>query len=192
MTNNPAKYGGLEGYGLDIVERVPLEQVPNPENVEYLRTNENVWPPAQRLGPGDAREHPARNARTGGRRPTPGPRWRRLTTRATWGSTGVRTPIGRDADPSPAGGRGRRGEALRGSADGTGLCYRSGLQPFQRARDRTASAGALAELDRPWRRRGRQGRSPGCREHSSCRSGRWRWPEPHASTRSSVLGCNPR
>jgi 3,4-dihydroxy 2-butanone 4-phosphate synthase/GTP cyclohydrolase II len=38
MTNNPAKYGGLEGYGLDIVERVPLEQVPNPENVEYLRT----------------------------------------------------------------------------------------------------------------------------------------------------------
>jgi 3,4-dihydroxy 2-butanone 4-phosphate synthase/GTP cyclohydrolase II len=38
MTNNPAKYGGLEGYGLDIVERVSLEQVPNPENVEYLRT----------------------------------------------------------------------------------------------------------------------------------------------------------
>ena len=24
MTNNPAKYGGLEGYGLEIVERVPL------------------------------------------------------------------------------------------------------------------------------------------------------------------------
>ena len=38
MTNNPAKYGGLEGYGLDIVERVPLEPTPNPENVEYLRT----------------------------------------------------------------------------------------------------------------------------------------------------------
>ncbi len=38
MTNNPAKYGGLEGYGLDIVERVPLESLPNPENVEYLRT----------------------------------------------------------------------------------------------------------------------------------------------------------
>ena len=38
MTNNPAKYGGLEGYGLDIVERVALEPGSNPENVEYLRT----------------------------------------------------------------------------------------------------------------------------------------------------------
>ncbi|NBU64503.1 MAG: GTP cyclohydrolase II, partial [Chloroflexia bacterium] len=28
MTNNPSKYGGLEGFGLDIVERVPLESVP--------------------------------------------------------------------------------------------------------------------------------------------------------------------
>ncbi len=38
MTNNPAKYGGLEGFGLDIVERVPLEVPPNPENIAYLRT----------------------------------------------------------------------------------------------------------------------------------------------------------
>ena len=38
MTNNPAKYGGLEGFGLDIVERIPLEPSPNPENIEYLRT----------------------------------------------------------------------------------------------------------------------------------------------------------
>jgi 3,4-dihydroxy 2-butanone 4-phosphate synthase/GTP cyclohydrolase II len=38
MTNNPAKYGGLEGYGLHIVERVPLETFPNPENLHYLRT----------------------------------------------------------------------------------------------------------------------------------------------------------
>jgi 3,4-dihydroxy 2-butanone 4-phosphate synthase/GTP cyclohydrolase II len=38
MTNNPAKYGGLEGYGLHIVERVPLETYPNPENLHYLRT----------------------------------------------------------------------------------------------------------------------------------------------------------
>jgi 3,4-dihydroxy 2-butanone 4-phosphate synthase/GTP cyclohydrolase II len=38
MTNNPAKYGGLEGYGLHIVERVPLETYPNPENLRYLRT----------------------------------------------------------------------------------------------------------------------------------------------------------
>lgn len=37
MTNNPAKYGGLEGFGLEIVERVPLVIAPNPENVAYLR-----------------------------------------------------------------------------------------------------------------------------------------------------------
>jgi len=38
MTNNPAKYGGLEGFGLEIVERVPLETTPNPDNLAYLRT----------------------------------------------------------------------------------------------------------------------------------------------------------
>jgi 3,4-dihydroxy 2-butanone 4-phosphate synthase/GTP cyclohydrolase II len=38
LTNNPAKRAGLEGYGLSIVERVPLETRPNPENIEYLRT----------------------------------------------------------------------------------------------------------------------------------------------------------
>ncbi len=38
MTNNNHKYGGLEGFGLDIVERVPIESVPNPENIGYLRT----------------------------------------------------------------------------------------------------------------------------------------------------------
>ena len=37
MTNNPAKRGGLEGFGLEIVERVPLESAPNPENIRYLR-----------------------------------------------------------------------------------------------------------------------------------------------------------
>jgi 3,4-dihydroxy 2-butanone 4-phosphate synthase/GTP cyclohydrolase II len=38
MSNNPAKRGGLEGYGLEIVERVPLETKANPENIAYLRT----------------------------------------------------------------------------------------------------------------------------------------------------------
>jgi len=38
MTNNPTKYGGLEGFGLDIVERVNIQPVPTPENIEYLRT----------------------------------------------------------------------------------------------------------------------------------------------------------
>jgi 3,4-dihydroxy 2-butanone 4-phosphate synthase / GTP cyclohydrolase II len=38
MTNNPKKVVGLNGYGLDIVERVPLEIDPNEINVRYLRT----------------------------------------------------------------------------------------------------------------------------------------------------------
>ncbi len=38
MTNNTVKYGGLEGYGLEIVERVPLEIESNPHNEQYLRT----------------------------------------------------------------------------------------------------------------------------------------------------------
>jgi len=37
LTNNPSKRGGLEGYGLEIVERVPLEIHSNPHNVDYLR-----------------------------------------------------------------------------------------------------------------------------------------------------------
>jgi 3,4-dihydroxy 2-butanone 4-phosphate synthase/GTP cyclohydrolase II len=38
LTNNPAKRAGLEGYGLSIVERVPIEVVPTDDNIEYLRT----------------------------------------------------------------------------------------------------------------------------------------------------------
>jgi 3,4-dihydroxy 2-butanone 4-phosphate synthase/GTP cyclohydrolase II len=38
MTNNPAKYGGLGGYGLSVVERVPINTIPTPENEAYLRT----------------------------------------------------------------------------------------------------------------------------------------------------------
>ena len=40
MTNNPAKYGGLEGYGLEIVERVPLRTSPTDENIAYLRAKQ--------------------------------------------------------------------------------------------------------------------------------------------------------
>jgi 3,4-dihydroxy 2-butanone 4-phosphate synthase/GTP cyclohydrolase II len=38
ITNNPAKFGGLEGYGLSIVGRVALPVVETPHNVRYLRT----------------------------------------------------------------------------------------------------------------------------------------------------------
>ena len=38
ITNNPGKRAAIEGYGLRIVERVPLEIKPNENNLEYLRT----------------------------------------------------------------------------------------------------------------------------------------------------------
>lgn len=38
MTNNPMKYAGIEGYGLSISERVPVETRPTAENIAYLRT----------------------------------------------------------------------------------------------------------------------------------------------------------
>ena len=38
LTNNPAKRAGLEGYGLTVLERVPVEVAPNPENRKYLST----------------------------------------------------------------------------------------------------------------------------------------------------------
>lgn len=38
VTNNPVKRVGLEAYGLEIVENVPIEIAPNPYNERYLRT----------------------------------------------------------------------------------------------------------------------------------------------------------
>ncbi len=38
MTNNPRKIVGLEGYGLRVVERLPIDIVPNPSNARYLST----------------------------------------------------------------------------------------------------------------------------------------------------------
>ena len=38
LTNNPKKIVGLEGYGLEIVEQVPIKVKPNPHNAKYLET----------------------------------------------------------------------------------------------------------------------------------------------------------
>jgi 3,4-dihydroxy 2-butanone 4-phosphate synthase / GTP cyclohydrolase II len=38
LTNNPRKVVGLDGYGMEIVERVPIRSVANPHNKGYLST----------------------------------------------------------------------------------------------------------------------------------------------------------
>jgi len=38
LTNNPKKIVGLSGYGLEIVERLPIEIEPNEKNIKYLKT----------------------------------------------------------------------------------------------------------------------------------------------------------
>jgi len=40
MTNNPRKIIGIHGYGLDIVERVPIEVAPRQSNIKYLQTKQ--------------------------------------------------------------------------------------------------------------------------------------------------------
>jgi 3,4-dihydroxy 2-butanone 4-phosphate synthase/GTP cyclohydrolase II len=36
LTNNPAKVGGLSGFGIEVADRVPLSVTPTPENLRYL------------------------------------------------------------------------------------------------------------------------------------------------------------
>ncbi|MNW54316.1 Riboflavin biosynthesis protein RibBA [compost metagenome] len=40
MTNNPKKIKGLEGYGLEVVERVPIQMKENEDNTKYLHTKQ--------------------------------------------------------------------------------------------------------------------------------------------------------
>ena len=41
LTNNPKKIHGLSGYGIELVDQVPLEIEPNPNNIGYLRTKKD-------------------------------------------------------------------------------------------------------------------------------------------------------
>ena len=41
LTNNPRKIVGLEGYGIEVVARVPIEVRPKPENAQYLQTKKD-------------------------------------------------------------------------------------------------------------------------------------------------------
>jgi 3,4-dihydroxy 2-butanone 4-phosphate synthase/GTP cyclohydrolase II len=38
LTNNPKKITGIEGFGLTVVEQIPIEVEPKPENARYLAT----------------------------------------------------------------------------------------------------------------------------------------------------------
>src|SRR4030067_677666 len=42
MTNNPRKIVGLEGFGLDVVERVPIEVAPHKENIDHLHAKKRM------------------------------------------------------------------------------------------------------------------------------------------------------
>jgi len=64
MTNNPRKYAALSGYGLEVVERVPLETPPTEYSERYLQTKRDKMGHLLTGGPqaeeeGDAREDTA-------------------------------------------------------------------------------------------------------------------------------------
>jgi 3,4-dihydroxy 2-butanone 4-phosphate synthase/GTP cyclohydrolase II len=65
LTNNPRKIVGLRGYGLEIVERVPLVSAATPHNERYLRTKMRklghmLQTPARRPARSDARRRKVR------------------------------------------------------------------------------------------------------------------------------------
>ncbi len=66
LTNNPAKRAGLHGYGLEVVERVPIITEPNAHNVRYLETKQHKL--GHILGSAAA-ERPARAPRKSKRTP---------------------------------------------------------------------------------------------------------------------------
>jgi 3,4-dihydroxy 2-butanone 4-phosphate synthase/GTP cyclohydrolase II len=71
LTNNPKKIIGLEGYGLEVVERVPIEMPPNRRNRAYLATKRDKFGHLLTLEPtaarARARKAPARARGTKGR-----------------------------------------------------------------------------------------------------------------------------
>jgi len=53
MTNNPRKIKGLEGYGIEVVERIPIETKPHQENIEYLKVKAKKMGHLLNIKPGE-------------------------------------------------------------------------------------------------------------------------------------------
>jgi len=58
ISNNPRKFRALSGYGLQIVERVPIEVPPRKENLRYLRTKKEKMGHMLDLGPPEDEQPP--------------------------------------------------------------------------------------------------------------------------------------
>lgn len=54
MTNNPAKYGGLDGFGLEITGRVPVHTEPTEHNIAYLRAKQDRMGHLLDIAPGSS------------------------------------------------------------------------------------------------------------------------------------------
>ena len=70
LTNNPKKIVGLEGYGLEVVERVPIETRPSSGNRAYLTTKRDKMGHLLTLAPERSRKMKGkapRRAAKGGR-----------------------------------------------------------------------------------------------------------------------------
>jgi len=65
LTNNPKKIVGLEGYGLEVVARVPLEMPPTGKNLAYLATKRDKMGHLLTLKPAPAARRTRRPAKTG-------------------------------------------------------------------------------------------------------------------------------
>jgi 3,4-dihydroxy 2-butanone 4-phosphate synthase / GTP cyclohydrolase II len=63
LTNNPKKIAGLRGYGLEVVDQLPLAIEPNPSNVRYLQTKrDKMGHLLSDMGGGLGEEQPSRGA----------------------------------------------------------------------------------------------------------------------------------
>ena len=165
LTNNPRKITGIEGFGLKVVEQVPIEVPPNGENRRYLEAKRDKL--GHRLHHQEQRFEPP-----GGR-----------------GGDATRTPARRRARRRTACAC-REGVGVIDGRRRTAPAGRSGSwSPLQR-RDHVAAPRRRARRARGGGRRARpRSTSSRCPAPSSCRSARWRSRGRAGTPASIALGC---